>query len=136
MNIIQKSFFLSFLFISFFLSGFSQKKVETQKDINLKVEYVNNLIWHYNYNIRALKNFQQELTIWFENPNRILNEMPSFDFMTYSGEKVKIKQESRANYDLFSYDSHLDKLEKEILQFNLNCKKNTKYQLFRQNKFK
>lgn len=119
----SKSLILNFIFLILISSVFGQKNYEDQVDINTKIEYANNLIWQYNYNIKSLRNFQNDLNIWFENPQRNINDLPSFSFMTYSGEKVKINQTDRINSDLFNYNYHLDRIEKQILQFNLNSKK-------------
>ena len=119
----SKYIILSFILLSFVSSVFGQKKNNDQLDINTKIEYANNLIWHYNYNIRSLRNFQNDLNIWFENPQRNIKDIPRFNFMTYSGDKVNINQTDRLNNDLFNYNFHLDRLEKQILQFNLNSKK-------------
>lgn len=119
----SKYFLLNLIFLLIFFSVSSQTKTDEKVDINTKIEYANNLIWHYNYNMGSLRNFQNELNIWFENPKRNSKNIPSFSFMTYSGDQVKINQSDRTNNDIFNYSYHLDRLEKQILQFNLNCKK-------------
>lgn len=115
-----------FTFCMLFLSpkySTAQNNGTKQLEINTKIEYVNKLIWHYNYNIKSIRNHQNELDIWFQNLDRNTNQMPVFQHISYSGSKVQIDTESRTKKDLFNYDYQLDRIEKQILEFNLNCKK-------------
>lgn len=121
-NILLSIFFLG-LYSIFPNYSLAQKNDVSHNEINDKIEYANNLIWHYNYNMRSLRNFQSELNIWFQDSDRKMNEKPTFQFISYSGDILDIDEASRSKKDLFNYDYHLDRIEKQILQFNLNCKK-------------
>ncbi len=111
---------------------FSQKFANEQEEINAKIEYANNLIWHFNYNIKAISNFQNELIIWFENPNRTEKLMPTYSYVSFSGNKIKVNESERSKKDMFNYNYHLHRLEIKILEFNLLCEK---LENFRYNKY-
>lgn len=103
-------------------SAFAQKSQTQKEDINLKIEYANNMIWHFNYNIRSLRNFQDQLKSWYETPNKKIIDIPQFNFISFDENSIKYSVDYSEN-NIFNYDFQLDKINKQILRFNLNCKK-------------
>lgn len=103
-------------------SAFAQKSQTQKEDINLKIEYANNMIWHFNYNIRSLRNFQDQLKSWYETPNKKIIDIPQFNFISFDENSIKYSVDYSEN-NIFNYNFQLDKISKQILMFNLNCKK-------------
>lgn len=130
---ISSLFFIAFCIIN--TPVFSQKDNSEKKDINQKIEYANNMIWHFNYNVRSLRNYQDELSIWFENPSRKMDNIPIFTFVSFDENALKFSIDYSQN-NIFNYDYQLDKISKQILQFNLNCKKLENLQSPNSEKFK
>lgn len=113
-------FILAFSLNSF--SAFAQKDKALKININEKIEYANNMIWHFNYNIRSLRRYQENLKTWFEDPQRDIKDIPKFSFISFDENTLKFTIDYNQN-NIFNHDYQLDKISKQILLFNLNCKK-------------
>lgn len=109
------SFFL--FFISF--SQASSKSIE----INERIDYVNSLIWHVNYNIMYLKKYQDELGVWAKDPSRRNSERPKFSFVPSASEKLKVVTSGASNAGVLDYDFQLKNIETHTSMLNSLFKK-------------
>lgn len=108
-------------------------------EINKQIEYANKLIWHFNNNLKTLNYYQSDLISWFEDSKRETIDISNFYFSGFIGEKQKINKEGFSDKNnLFNYNFHLDRMEKQILLFDLLCKRLEKLEfldskIFREN---
>ncbi len=119
---IQIVFLLSFLFCSIVAVQAQLSKIE-RKDINYRVEQANNLIWHFNFNLRALNYFQDDLILWFENSERKIQDIPVFEFVSFNGEDLNLNIDYNSKNNVFNYEFHLERMSNQILRFDMLCKK-------------
>lgn len=107
----MKNFYIVLTFLVYLnISVNAQIKSKSKQIINNKIALANELIWHYNINLIDIDYFQDELLVWFKEPNKELMYIPKFTFSDY-----------RTGINKYTEDKYLNDLIEEINYFNTLC---------------